>query len=1098
MTIQDLTPEVVYSGTGNVTVFSFSFEADESDDIFATVDETSDYSFSVAMNADQDTSPGGTVTFDTAPPNNTVVKIYRETDVTQETAYPPFNRFPAESHEKALDKLTMLIQELWTSLRGLWTRALVFPELNPLKNKLPTLDERKGKYFVFDGSGRPTVTDQTSDGVSGVQTIVAGINIAVNDTDPENPIISALGGDGGGVLEIQEGKNITVDATDPEKPIVSAADTLIEVHNATGSTLIAGKVVHPAGAPGAQFTNDRPNVEYAIADSHETIDAGIAVVTEDIPDGATGFVSNGSTIKGIDTSSLSVGAVYLSADVAGDVTNTMPEFPDYVMKVGTVSKVGLTDGEMIVSLAGLPADTTLGFFVGIFRERFDFLITSDGANITGSLAPSNGHPDLTAIFSDGLYTFTATPPATVALTAGTDTVPVTNYIYVPQSTKALTVSTTDWPTDEHIKICQAALQSAAMVQSDGALRNQNINDPVQDTITYQGHLSHITERIRTLPSAWDSGTEATLSVSPDPSDVYLAVTSGAVYQMHKNQFPALDMSTGDHVHVVNDSVSPYKQVTNLNQLDLDAQGDSLNNRWFSLVVWGVINKSGEESPVMINLPRDVYGGNNRDRAIEDSDGFTDYTIPAQFKGVGFLIGRFTMKKDGNEWIYDPATDYQDLRGFVPNSTAGGGAGGGGITEYLSLNDTPASRVGEAGKVPVVNSGETADEYGYPSTISSGANSVVVGGSGVDITGDTTLNSGKLTFVNPATPANTNLMKAGANNLDHYLGIYGTSDPTNGGSVTIYGDKDLYTPNRARLRNGTGTELDIDSTGINATSSNISLIGATNDQTNQATFNVKKANGTRAGWFGEGGSVDSSISLWADLSYILIHSAQNDIRLEAPNGSIQAASRIYFNDTPVGFDNAGLINATPTVAHGLDNWILQARRQAGDPVWWAGFEKEGTDFVFAVGSPAAQVVQAYIGTDGNVGAKASLPTIAEHLTRKDYVDKNISDAIPTGTGNGFTVTLDDGSVGDTVIVQVTATGGTIHCAAISSGSLGAVTRIYCWERVTITSAGTVTKFDGSGNTPPNGTVTLEKGAFATLYHHTTAGSVYVESNGYYQP
>lgn len=56
---------------------------------------------------------------------------------------------------------------------------------------------------------------------SSVQSMVAGTNITVDSTDPQNPIISATSG--GGIVEtIVAGDGIAVDATDPANPIVSS------------------------------------------------------------------------------------------------------------------------------------------------------------------------------------------------------------------------------------------------------------------------------------------------------------------------------------------------------------------------------------------------------------------------------------------------------------------------------------------------------------------------------------------------------------------------------------------------------------------------------------------------------------------------------------------------------------------------------------------------------------------------------------------------------------------------------------------------------------------------------------------------------------
>ncbi|NIG20527.1 hypothetical protein F3J37_17780 [Pantoea sp. Al-1710] len=56
-------------------------------------------------------SGGGSLTFGTVTASGNTILIYRNPPVTQETKYYENGKFPAASHEAALDKLTMLIQE---------------------------------------------------------------------------------------------------------------------------------------------------------------------------------------------------------------------------------------------------------------------------------------------------------------------------------------------------------------------------------------------------------------------------------------------------------------------------------------------------------------------------------------------------------------------------------------------------------------------------------------------------------------------------------------------------------------------------------------------------------------------------------------------------------------------------------------------------------------------------------------------------------------------------------------------------------------------------------------------------------------------------
>jgi hypothetical protein len=316
------------------------------------------------------------------------------------------------------------------------------------------------------------------------------------------------------------------------------------VYNDTVSQINDATAVYPTG-----FFSGNPTVEEADAMTHETIANEIAVTTMDIPASSIGLVTrNVGKLRDIDTSSFLLDdVIWIAANGGGvlnNLTNIRPSFPNYSVQIGGVSAVSATEGVIELAIQGRAIDTIQNFWNGTFREDFDFRITSDGATITGTLEPQNGHDDMTMIFSDGFTLLDTSPPDTITLTAGTDTNPQTNYVYVPQSTKVLTVSTSDWPTaNEHIKVAQVSLQSAAAVQHHGALRNQNINDEVQDTGTNQGHLSHITERIRVLRTTWWSGCEGSLVGTPTSG--YLAMTAGVAYQMHRQSVPILDMTQYD-------------------------------------------------------------------------------------------------------------------------------------------------------------------------------------------------------------------------------------------------------------------------------------------------------------------------------------------------------------------------------------------------------------------------------------------------------------------------------------------------------------------------------------------------------------------------
>lgn len=451
-----------------------------------------------------------------------------------------------------------------------------------------------------------------------------------------------------------------------------------------------------------------PTVEKAKADNFATMEGTLMVSTMDIPHDAIGLATRFGRIRNADTSAFSDGAgLFVSATVAGKFTDVAPAFPNWPISMGGVLKSGVSDGEFIMSVTRNIFDTTLNFWNGVFRETINFTVSSNGTVVTGALSPANGHPDMTMMFSDGFSTLTTTPPATITLTAGTDDDPQENFIYVLKSTKALTLSTSDWPTAEHIRVASVVLRSAATTDIDDAYKNQNHNDHIEDTGSLQGHLSHIASAIREkIPATWKSGVEG--SASGFPNNFYVATTAGMVRQLHLQSYLSTSMPTDD-IHIVNHPTTPNVTVSNLNGQTVDALGNSLANSSFSFVIWGIQNKTGTASHLICNLPTGKYSKNNPANAVSDAFNYATYDIPASFQGVGFLIARFTvvLEANGTTWSL---FDTENLRGRIPNSTAGGGGGGTGVTTILGLTDTPSAFTGFKGQPLRVNEAETAMEF----------------------------------------------------------------------------------------------------------------------------------------------------------------------------------------------------------------------------------------------------------------------------------------------------------------------------------------------------------------------------------------------------
>jgi hypothetical protein len=109
MTISSSINKAQYTANGATTVFAFNFLIPSSQDIQVFLNDALQSSgFTVSGYGNP---AGGSVTFTTAPQNLWIVTILRVMPLTQAVDYVPYDAFPAQTHEGALDKLTMIDQQ---------------------------------------------------------------------------------------------------------------------------------------------------------------------------------------------------------------------------------------------------------------------------------------------------------------------------------------------------------------------------------------------------------------------------------------------------------------------------------------------------------------------------------------------------------------------------------------------------------------------------------------------------------------------------------------------------------------------------------------------------------------------------------------------------------------------------------------------------------------------------------------------------------------------------------------------------------------------------------------------------------------------------
>ena len=148
MTISSTTVKVSYSGNGSTTVFAYTFKILDDDEIQVIIrsangtetikTKTTHYTVSGVGSAG-----GGNITFLTAPASGETVVLKRNTTKTQETDYVANDPFPANSHEEALDRVTMIAQEIQEELG----RSLKLSKTN-------TMTTAQGKRNVISRSNK--------------------------------------------------------------------------------------------------------------------------------------------------------------------------------------------------------------------------------------------------------------------------------------------------------------------------------------------------------------------------------------------------------------------------------------------------------------------------------------------------------------------------------------------------------------------------------------------------------------------------------------------------------------------------------------------------------------------------------------------------------------------------------------------------------------------------------------------------------------------------------------------------------------------------------------------------------------------------------
>lgn len=192
------------------------------------------------------------------------------------------------------------------------------------------------------GGGLSNVVDDTSPELGGNLDAssfnITNVDNLSFDTTPDNAggIATLVWDDGEGTLKLGlKGGNVSLQL---------GQENVALCYNGTGSTISNGSVVYISGAQG-----QRPSIALADADTEITSSKTFGIATENIANGAEGFVATFGIVNGVDTSGFTAGQALWLSSTAGQLTNIKPSAPTHAVFVGYCLKSNASSGRIFVN-----------------------------------------------------------------------------------------------------------------------------------------------------------------------------------------------------------------------------------------------------------------------------------------------------------------------------------------------------------------------------------------------------------------------------------------------------------------------------------------------------------------------------------------------------------------------------------------------------------------------------------------------------------------------------------------------------------------------------------------------------------------------------
>jgi len=454
MTISSTTTSVSYTGNGSTTAFPVTFaffgtgtsaEIEVIERVIATgVETTKTYSTHYTVTGGNGST--GTVTAGSAPADTVQWHIRRKTTQTQNTDYVENDAFPAESHEEALDRLTMINQEqeadIAKSIRYSDTytggASAIFPDpvagafiaFNTAGDGLTTSTDSASQWLGSDGTVSAPYFSFSADVNSGfyrigsdnvglslggtkrvdfgtATTAFTGQVTATGFTGTLDGILGSGTPAAATVASLTSGGNIVSD-TDSTDDLgtnsVRWANLYVDAVTTTDNTTIGGDLTVTGNLTinGTTVTNDATNTE--VKDPLIELNSGAGSNANDLgiimERGSTGD----NTFMGWDESAdkFAFGTTTATGSSTGNISYTDAQllaegatFSGTSPNLGTVTTIDINGGSIDGTTVGASSQTTGQFtnLTGTVVTASTSLALATGATVTGILDEDNMSTD---------------------------------------------------------------------------------------------------------------------------------------------------------------------------------------------------------------------------------------------------------------------------------------------------------------------------------------------------------------------------------------------------------------------------------------------------------------------------------------------------------------------------------------------------------------------------------------------------------------------------------------------------------------------------------------------------------------------------------